>query len=244
MARDWGEISSRVAEVLVLKQVERRFRVSLFIMDQMLKEGPSLIGEDKSLKESNWNLCVESVFELWEASACLWNNGKFATATALAISALEETGKLAAERMRVAGARSIKFSDDDVRALEEEWNLRRKPFLDHFTKSVLAVMSGALINARLDRVVGIDFVIDFLRMAEEGKLEAIRQQCLYLDVKENLLQRPQDAVSAEVASRYVALAGEVLAEILFDPKDWESRLKIVADFELGAGLTRQEPSQT
>lgn len=202
------EVLEETKRVVISKDQVRRFRISIFIMDQLLKEGPNLIGENKEEHMSEWNLCVNSVFELWEASACLWEFGKYASANALAISTLEETGKLVVERMRLLGP-VPHLTDEEITELQEEWSLRKKPFLDHFTKSVLASMCGSLINARLDRIVGLDFFIKFLAFAEEGKLDAMRQNCSYLDGKDGSLRRPQDAVTPEMASRFVALAGEV-----------------------------------
>lgn len=227
----------QVKNVLKRKDAPRRFMVSMFIMNQLLTEGRTLVGngsqEDRLL---NWNLCVDSIFDLWEASTILWREGKFATASALAITTIEESGKLAAERMRMVGADKIDTSEEDILKLSSEWNLRKKPFLDHHTKTMLAAMSGALINNRLDRIVGIDFVLEFLANAENGKVEAFRQSCLYLDRKNEELLRPQEFVSADSSSRYIALAGEIFTELLFDPGQWGRYLSKIEDFEIQAGL--------
>jgi len=221
---------------ILAKDQVRRFRVSMFILDQLLKEGKILIGEETDQQLKNWELCVNSVFELWEAASCLWRLGKFATATSLAISAIEETGKLAVERMRLLGIGSLTYTEEERLELSEEWSLRRKPFLDHLTKSAMASMSGALVNSRLDRIVGLDFVVEFLVQAEEGRLESLRQECLYLDRKDGSLLIPQNRVSKDESAKFVALAGEILVEILPHPADWENRLEQVKEFEKIAGL--------
>ena len=230
-------IEAQAQNMLRRKDAPRRFMVSMFVMNQLLTDGQSLVGngsqEDRLL---NWNLCVDSIFDLWESSTILWLQGKFAIASALAITTIEESGKLAAERMRMAGANKIEISEEDRLKLSSEWNLRNKPFLDHHTKTMLAAMSGALINNRLDRIVGIDFVLDFLANAENGKVEAFRQSCLYLDRKNEALLRPQEFVSADTSSRYVALAGEIFVELLFDPGQWGRYLSKIEDFEIQAGL--------
>jgi AbiV family abortive infection protein len=87
---------------------------------------------------------------------------------------------------------------------------RRQLFLDHPGKHVLAAMSGALINARLDRLLGSEFVTRFLDDAEARKLERFRQDCLYLDWQDGALHVPAESVTADQAAQYVVLSGEVL----------------------------------
>lgn len=230
------EVIEITEEKLAAKDQMRRFDISLFILDQLLQEGPHLIDGTADVRLEEWDLCVASVLDLWKAAECLWINGHFAAATALAISTLEETGKLAVERFRLLGADKIEMSDETRSRLAQTWKKRRTPFFDHLSKSVMAAMSGALVNARLDRVVGMEFVITFLDNTEGGHLEKLRQGCLYLERKDGHLSRPQNVINKEEAAKYVSLAGEVLAEILPLPKEWEAMLELVKTFEETAGL--------
>lgn len=74
-----------------------------------------------------------------------------------------------------------------------------------------------VINARLDRILGGEFIAQFLDDAEAGKLEGFRQDCLYLGWQNGALHVPAESMTSEQAARYVALSSEVLAEVQPDP---------------------------
>jgi hypothetical protein len=101
-------------------------------------------------------------------------------------------------------------------------------------------MSGTLINARLDCVLGSEFITRFIDEAEAGKLEGFRQDCLYLAWRDGVLHVPAESVTSEQAARYVALSGEVLAEIQPGPGTWSRLLERVKEFEQSAGI---DPAQ-
>jgi AbiV family abortive infection protein len=220
----------------IAKNQFQGLQVSLAIIDDMLKVGPALIGEKNDQQILDWKQCVASVENLWESSAALWRSGRYAPATALAIITLEETAKLAVERVRLLGAEfegpySLLNQQGEV-----VWKPKGNSFLSHGTKHLLAAKSGALINDRLDRLFGIEVIIDFLNSAENHDLEQLKQDCLYLDRKNGSLHSPQDAVDRETAARYVALAGEILTDILPFEEEVAAATKRVQDFEISAGL--------
>ena len=115
------------------------------------------------------------------------------------------------------------------------WRCRQRPFRDHFTKHVLAATAGASINARIDRVLGIQFVNAFLDAAENQRLETFRQRCLYLDHAGGL-HIPSATVTRDNAAKYVALAGELFAELIPMPDEWSRVLDQVKEFEQVAGI--------
>ena len=217
---------------MVVKDQFRRFQMSMVITAQMLEEGPPLVQGDPEQRFRDWQLCVASVEDLWRASAVLWLDGYHAAATALAISTIEETGKLAVERFRLWGADRIVFPE----SMQSLWEARQSQFRDHRTKHVIAAMAGALINARLDRILGLQFINEFLECVERKRLEKFRQSCLYLDRKKGVLQTPKRVIEPMTSARYVALAGEILAEILPDPLEWQRVLERVQAFERAAEL--------
>jgi AbiV family abortive infection protein len=221
-------IAERAMRALCAKDGVRRFKLSMRIMSELL-EGPALLQGSQEQRDSDWVRCASSVAALWLTAVDAWRCGSPSVAVALSITCLEETGKLAVERWRLWGATSI------IPPPDTEWN-RRRLFRDHMTKHVLAAMSGALINARLDRVLGTEFVILVLDKAEAGQLAKFREDCLYLDRKHGVLHVPAESVTSELAAQYVALSGEVLAEILPDPAAWSRFLERVQEFEQSAGI--------
>jgi AbiV family abortive infection protein len=233
------EDAEAVEQQMREKDTLRRFELSIVILRQMLNEGPALVQGDSEQRSRDWAVCVDSVTHLWNASATLWRGQYYAPATALAISTLEETGKLAVERFRLLGSAQIHVTEDGQARLSGVWKPRRTPFRDHFSKTVMAAMAGALVNARADRILGLDFVNDVLERVESQRLEALRQSCLYLDRTADGPSNPMRSVSREDAARYVALSGEVLAEVLPNPSEWEAALDRVAEFEREAGLPHE-----
>ncbi len=222
-------ITEHAMRALSAKDGVRRFKLSVRIMSDLLHEGPALLQGSQEQRDSDWIRCASSVVALWLAAVDAWRRGSPSVAAALSITSLEETGKLAVERWRLWGVTSI------IPPPDTEWS-RTRLFRDHITKHVLAAMTGALINARLDRVLGAEFVSSVLDDAETGRLARFREDCLYLGRKNGVLHVPTESVSSKIAARYVALSGEVLAEILPDPAAWARFLKRVQEFEQAAGI--------
>jgi AbiV family abortive infection protein len=223
-------------QALRAKNGARRYELSVTMLSELLEQGPALLRGGPAERTADWDRCATSVAVLWLTAAEAWRSGAYSIAAALSITCLEETGKLAAERLRLWGVDTITALAADVPS-QETRRRRTLLFRDHLSKHVLAAMSGALINARLDRVLGTDFVTAFLDDAEAGKLERFRQACLYLDWKDGALHVPTESVSADQAARYVALSGEVLAEIQPDPAAWSRVLERAKEFEQSAGIS-------
>jgi|GEM_PF-5314237 hypothetical protein len=59
-------------------------------------------------------------------------------------------------------------------------------------------------------------VVNFLEMAERGELESLRQSCLYVDWSDTALTTPAETHGKDEAAFYVALAGELLAQSVFE----------------------------
>ena len=111
------------------------------------------------------------------------------------------------------------------------------PAYDHRKKHVLAAGAGAIINARLDRMLGMDNVIGFLGDVESGRIEQLRQRCLYVENTGGSIHIPERAISRQQAQFYAVLSGELLAEILgFEPNEFERLLERVEQFEAKLGF--------
>jgi hypothetical protein len=98
-------------------------------------------------------------------------------------------------------------------------------------------VSGALINARLDRVLGKHVVRKLLHIAESNELEKIRQSCLYIDIRDCRAVTPSEVIDAEQARVLTVLAGEIMAEVLGHfPWEFERMLDNVVAFERAIGM--------
>ena len=115
---------------------------------------------------------------------------------------------------------------------------KRSPLHSHTEKHLMAAAAGALVNNRLDRILGVDRVARFIDDAEAGRIESLRKECLYADSQGGKLALPSVRVTRDDALFYVALAGELLAEVggRLDPALWERLLVRVTAFEERNGL--------
>lgn len=226
---------AQVREKLIKKDQARRFEISMAILAQLLDEGPALVQGDQEERLLEWRRCVAWVEDLWTSAADSWRSGHFAVAAGLSITTIEESGKLAVERFRLLGADSIDITSDAGIRVMAQWKPRAQAFRDHFTKHVMAATAGASVNARIDRLLGMDFIIAFLESAEQQQLEAFRQRCLYLDRTDDL-HVPSEVIAPDHAAKYVTLAGEILAELVPMPDEWTRVLDRVRVFERTAGL--------
>ncbi len=183
-----------------------------------------------------WSDCFSEAQTLWRAAEQLWTAGNPQVATALSITVLEESGKLWVERLRLLGPQS---SDVPRSSPEQESEDSRRPtgvLRQHNSKHLIAAGATLMVNARCDRILGTDFVTQTIRKAKKGKLEDLRQRCLYIGNRHGTLQLPSKAIDSETSSKYVAIAGESLADIHPDPDVHREFIHEVERFEVSAGL--------
>ena len=118
---------------------------------------------------------------------------------------------------------------------------RRSVDGSHKRKQLIGVFSGALVNARLDRVIGFDVVRKLLNMVESKGLEQLRQDCLYIDVQDGRAVTPREHIGSDCARLLTVFAGEVMAEGLGHfPWDLERMLDTVIAFERSIGMPEKK----
>src|SRR5262249_25448394 len=159
--------------------------------------------------------------------ACqFYTGGNYPFAAFFAILVIEEIGKL-----------SRLFEDllhyDVPRAVGQSGTVER----NHRRKHFIGVVSGALITARLDRVLGQDVIRRILHQAESDELEKIRQSCLYVDMQDGRAVIPSEAIDAECGRVLTVLAGELMTEVLGHfPWEFDRMLNNVVAFERAIGM--------
>jgi AbiV family abortive infection protein len=152
--------------------------------------------------------------------------------TFISILAIEEIGKLG----------RLWF---DLLAWDRPQKTNKKelgPFgRDHRKKHFTAVVAGAVINARLDRILGIKSIKQLLQDVESGKLERLRQSCLYIDVVDRFVVTPEEVIDSETARFFAILAGELWAETLGRfPWDFQKMIDKVTAFEIAVGIKKSD----
>lgn len=214
----------------VTKQQATRFRKSVEYMNQLLPEIQELIraGQPQTPHDVFRRL-LHNAETIWSDACTLLEKGSFATATALAISCMEEIGKLAIAKAVIC----IPGLDGGYK--ENAARLRGRG--RHERKMMVVAGAAALVNARLDSLLGIETVELFLAAAANGQVEQERRRALYSDCLNGDLHIPCDAVKEVESTRYVVLAGECLLDVGGVDADEFTRIReMVEAFECRHGF--------
>ena len=229
-------MNREISEKLVVKDQLRRFLRYVAVQNELLATGKSLVLADSyEAGYERFNRVVVHAERLWDDSCTLFLQGRFPTALAIAITCLEEVGKIGVARFQLvleADARERSASLPRATGVSR----RKHPFYSHPQKLLLAAGAGALVNARLDRILGLEKVVEFLDRVERGEIEPLRQSCYYSDADSRQLLLPYERIRKEDAEFYVVLAGELLAEVAgLEPPEWQRLLARVKEFEQTIG---------
>ena len=232
------ELQAKAAEVigngddidkrLALKDGQRHFsRLTSERSDAFACHGSLLTGGTFDACLSQYKALIGHVEVQWHAASELWLSGNFPLAAFVSILVIEEIGKL------------THVGEDLTWFDAGEGRVRGKGVArSHRRKQLIAILSGALVNARVDRVLGVDVVRRILGEAENNGLEKTRQSCLYIDIGKGGPVLPAEAISAERARELTVLAGELMAEVLgYFPWEFDRMLDNVVRFEMAAGLS-------
>jgi AbiV family abortive infection protein len=192
-------------------------------------DGPPLVSGktfDECLEQYQ-SLCGY-VEELWDRACDHYNQESFPLATFFSILTIEEIGKLGRIWHDFLGwDRPLEETKSDLGVLGKS----------HQKKHFLGVIPGSIINARLDRLIGKKTVKSILEDVESGKIEKLRQSCLYIDFKDGRSHLPSEQVDQDTARLFVTLSGELWMEILGHfPWDFHRMLEKVKEVELAIGL--------
>jgi AbiV family abortive infection protein len=223
--------NDEIEKELARKDGKRRFPKLVEERAQAVNTQPPLLTATTPEKRlEQYKVLLGHVETQWADACVVYQRGNFPIAAFLSILVIEEVGKLSrlAEEM-------IYFDGPAPSPVAKviERSHRRKHFI--------GVMSGALINARLDRVLGKDKVRRILHEAESGELEKARQACLYIDVEDGKTVVPSARISQERARDMTILAGELMAEVLgYFPWEFERMRESVIEFERAIGLSEEK----
>jgi AbiV family abortive infection protein len=220
-----------ITRELARKDGARRFSKLVEERAQTFNEQPSLLsGGTFQTCLAQYKALIVHVERMWGDACQFYTRGNYPFAAFLSILVIEEVGKLA--RL---------FQDlmfyDVPRSAPQSGIVERS----HRRKHFVGVVSGALINARLDRVLGKDVIRKILHQAESNELEKIRQSCLYIDVQGGRAVIPSEVIDAECGRVLTVLAGELMAEVLGHfPWDFDRMLDNVIAFERGIGMPEKK----
>lgn len=219
---------------LAAKDVPRRFTEHVEVLNELMATGKVLVaGLTYEERYQQFLRLVGHVERTWKAGVTLLRSGNCPGALFFALLTLEETGKVALARFQLL------ITEDQLRTLREKARSAR-PFYIHRRKHLLAAGAGALINSRLDRILGEDTVSQFLTDVESGSIESLRQTALYADHDGRKLQLPEDAIHRHTALHYIVLSGEAMVEVLgWHPDEFARLLGMTKQVELEFGLSAE-----
>jgi AbiV family abortive infection protein len=236
------EVRQKANQRLKTKQVLVRFRRNVDAINELLMTKRMLSGASLDEDGEQFNSLAKHATQLWLEARDAFTRGSHALAKFLAIVSLEEVGKVSVARFEIALRECIRRNGGDPNLAPPSASVKKSkkgPFYSHTKKHLLAAGAGALVNSRLDRRLGIDRINTFLNEVDTGEIERTRQKCLYADCTPAGPRLPADLVTESDAGFYVALAGEILAEVAgFEVSVWQRLLTEVNAFEesLPAGI--------
>jgi AbiV family abortive infection protein len=162
---------------------------------------------------------IENAWQLLQNAVQLFEGKQYALACFLAMTTIEEIGKLfvlqfaQGDLLKIVNQSTIKPPKLDLRKLGR--------FLrSHLEKAIQAAAVSLYINAGADRRHGIHPISGMHRtsgvilLARSGRWMDIRNACLYtdLDLTASLASSPDDVIRREHAYYFICMAFEVLAE--------------------------------
>ena len=223
-----GDSSDKSIEKNLLRRDgHRRFNKLVEVRSEVF-ENQSMLLSGNTFEEclAQYKSLISHVEKLWDDASKLYLSGNYPLAAFISVITIEEIGKLSNL------ARELIFYD-----LPRDSRTKKTVERSHRKKQFIAIMSGALINSRLDRVVGKDAIRKLLHKAESDELERIRQDCLYIDQRNGVVMLPSDVIEPKDARLLTVLSGEVMAEVLGHfPWEFDRMLDSVIEFERNIGM--------
>jgi AbiV family abortive infection protein len=220
--------SEEIEKQLFRKDGQRRFEKLMVQRNEAFGGKPSLLSRhDFDTCLTQYKGLLSHVEKLWASAAQEYKLENFPIAAFLSILVIEEIGKLGRLQQDLVNY-------DAPRGAPGDLSVDR----DHRRKHFIGVISGSLINSRLDRILGRDVVKKLLHEAESDEFEKTRQACLYIDIKRGVPVTPAEQISQNRAQTLVILAGELMAEVLGHfPWEFERMLDAVITFEEEIGIS-------
>jgi len=167
---------------------------------------------------ARYNKCNAYVFDCWRKSLRVCKQGDYALAIFLSILALEEAAKF-----HQAWYELFYNDGKPLNSSKSACETRRNDYkCNHRKKHFVSVISGAMLNHRIERLFGTERVSRFVKMVDGGGLESVRQTCLYATLGDNGPVYPDDVVTRDDAVFYVLFCGEAIGEFIY-ATPWEYR---------------------
>jgi AbiV family abortive infection protein len=200
-------LESLYVKIAKKKQNERMQKHSI-LMGNFLRDGFTVLTGTPEQMMKQLETYIRHAEHIWRDAVIMFQKSSFSTACFLSIVCIEECSKISFGEFQFYHRVFHGKSGVDTKPRG------KNPLSQHNRKHFIAACSGALVNTQMDRILGLDKVTEFIEDCESGKLEAIRQMCLYADIsREGAIVIPETIVTKEQAAFYITLAGQLLSQI-------------------------------
>ena len=159
------------------------------------------------------NKCLDHVVQLISDSYVLYINNSYTSSSFLAISVLEEVGKI---QMGIF----IKGSDSYV---------RKDKLRDHKSKQIVGASYTICMGERINNVISNENLEKIFKFIYSGELKALREKAIYCDRKNNNIVTPKDLITQELARNLLLFAIESFDDNLVGWTDYSIELSKKTD---------------
>lgn len=202
------EIEELVNRTIAKKKPVERMKKHAIAMGDFLNNGFTVLTGSPEEMLKQLEAYIRHAENLWENAVMMFQKSSYAIACFLSIVCIEECSKISFGEFQFYSTVMRGKSSVEIKPRG------KNPLSQHNKKHFVAACSGALVNTRMDNIVGVDKVTEFIEDCEAGKLERVRQMCLYADVsKEGAIVIPEAVVTKEQAAFYITVAGLLLSQI-------------------------------
>ena len=138
------------------------------------------------------NKCLDHVVQLISDSYVLYINNSYTSSSFLAISVLEEVGKI---QMGIF----IKASDS---------YMRKDKLRDHKSKQIVGASHTICMGERIKNSISNENLEKIFQFIYSGELKDLREKAIYCDRKNNNIVTPKDLITQELARNLLLFAIE------------------------------------
>ena len=159
------------------------------------------------------NKCLDHVVQLISDSYVLYINNSYISSSFLAISVLEEVGKI---QMGIF----IKGSDSYV---------RKDKLRDHKSKQIVGASYTICMGERIKNAISNENLEKIFQFIYSGELKDLREKAIYCDRKNNNIVTPKDLITQELARNLLLFAIESFDDNLVGWTDYSIELSKKTD---------------
>ena len=159
------------------------------------------------------NKCLDHVVQLISDSYVLYINNSYTSSSFLAISVLEEVGKI---QMGIF----IKGSDSYV---------RKDKLRDHKSKQIVGTSCTICMGERINNAISNENLEKIFQFIYSGELKDLREKAIYCDRKNNNIVTPNDLITQELARNLLLFAIESFDDNLVGWTDYSIELSKKTD---------------